>query len=78
MTLAHADLDALAAALAVHRVDEDPNDAGGRPRLAGTSAYFWVRTKWERAVVAAAVGSSWVAANASIRPSSSASGTAIP
>ena len=37
-----ADLDALAAALAVAGVDEDPERAGSWPRFAGTSAYFCV------------------------------------
>ena len=55
-----------------------PKLAGGTPFFSGTSAYFFVRTKWERAVVAASSGSGSPAANAAMHGSSCASGTAIP
>ena len=55
-----------------------PKAAGSSPLRAGTSAYFWVRTKWARAVSAASAGSGWAAANASILRSVSDSGRAIP
>ena len=69
MTLGDAHLDALRAALAVAGVDEDAEGGGRQPRLAGTSAYFWVWTKCRRALAAAPTGSSWAPANAPMCPS---------
>ena len=55
-----------------------PNAPRSSPRLAGTSPYLVVGAKCSRAVLAATSGCGCVAANVSIRDSSSGSGTTIP